>query len=301
LDAVTSPRDPSETEALSKPVPLRFEDVTQDGRLALEALPNVFGTVLWRDILPSHPVVRQCRDRGIVAILTRFVLEGLPGPFSALSTLEAEAHVRIAFSEDGHLMLDAWGDAYGAIGVTYGSVPHAGQRAVAGRIFAQHTFTRLFAPPGARRVTRQDVADLVGSIDERAALPTSDALATTPPDAFPIDAAARLDPTRLAFGLVHTDSNQHVNSLVYLRVFEEAALRRFAELGRSTAVLARHLDIAYRKPCFAGQTMRVLMQAFEQNGRLGVIGSLVPEVAGGADRDIAAGRAHTVARLTFEP
>jgi hypothetical protein len=301
LDAVTSPRDPSETEALPKPVPLRFEDVTQDGRLALEALPNAFGTVLWRDILPSHPVVRQCRERGIVAILTRFVLEGLPGPFSALSILEAEAHVRVAFSEDGHLMLDAWGDAYGAIGVTYGSVPHAGQRAVAGRIFAQHTFTRLFAPPGARRVTRQDVADLVGSIDERPALPTSDALATTPPGAFPIDAVARLDPTRLAFGLVHTDSNQHVNSLVYLRVFEEAALRRFAELGRSTAVLARHLDIAYRKPCFAGQTMRVLLQAFEQNGRLGVLGSLVPEVAGGADRDIAAGRAHTVARLTFEP
>ena len=65
------------------------------------------------------------------------------------------------------------------------------------------------------------------------------------------------DETLIVFGLVHTDSNQHVNSLVYMRLFEEAVLRRFAALGLPEPVLARRLEIAYRKPCFAGDRMHV--------------------------------------------
>jgi hypothetical protein len=72
-----------------------------------------------------------------------------------------------------------------------------------------------------------------------------------------------------------------VNSLADLRMFEEAALRRFASLGRSAAVLCRRMDIAYRKPCFAGKSMRVVEQAFEQDGKLGVVAVLVPEEADG--------------------
>jgi Acyl-ACP thioesterase C-terminal domain len=290
----------SQPQSTARPVGLRFEDVTQDGRLALEALPNAFGTVLWREILPSHPVVRQCLERGIVAILTRFVLEGTPGPFSGLSTLEAEAQVRVAWSADGRLTLDAWGEAYGPIGRTYGSVEGAGTRALAGTIFAEHTFTRLFGPPGGRRVRREDVADLAQHIEERRALAPPESLAMVPSDASAIDPEARPDGARTTFGLVHTDSNQHVNSLVYLRLFEEAALRRFAELGRPTVVLARRLEIAYRKPCFAGQTMRVVQQAFEQHGKLGVAAQLTEDPAD-ATRGAEGARAHTFARLTFEP
>jgi hypothetical protein len=78
-------------------------------------------------------------------------------------------------------------------------------------------------------------------------------------------------------------------------VFEEAALRRFVELGRGSKVLCRHIDIAYRKPCFAGQTMRVVQQAFEDDGRLGVAAVLVDaSAAEGADA-----RPHVYARLTF--
>ena len=62
---------------------------------------------------------------------------------------------------------------------------------------------------------------------------------------------------------MHTDSNQHVNSLVYPRLFEEAALRRLAASGRSTAVLARSLRIAYRRPSFAGESLRVFVRAYE--------------------------------------
>ena len=282
-------------------VPLRFEDVTQDGRLALEALPNAFGTLLWRDRLPAHPLVRTLRERGIIAILTRFVLEGRPGPFSALTTLHTEANIRIAFSGDGRLVLDAWGDAHGPIGTTYGTTARSGETTLAGRILAEHTFTRLFGAPGTRRVSRHDVADLAAEIGERPASPPAESTVVLPESAQPLDQAPGLDPFRITFGIVHTDSNQHVNSLVYLRVFEEGALRRFAELGRPTAVLARTLDIAYRKPCLAGQTMRLLQQAFVQDGKLGVAACLVPDVPGAPEGVVAAGLAHTFARMTFEP
>jgi acyl-CoA thioesterase FadM len=102
------------------------------------------------------------------------------------------------------------------------------------------------------------------------------------------------------FGLVHTDSNMHVNSLVYLRVFEEAALRRFATLGRGASLLGRTLDIAYRKPCFAGQTMRVVQQAFEEQGRLGVAAVLVDEKEAVSDETLARAKPHAYVRMTFE-
>ena len=101
------------------------------------------------------------------------------------------------------------------------------------------------------------------------------------------------------FGLLHTDSNMHVNSLAYLRTFEEAALRRFVELGRGANVLGRTLDIAYRKPCFAGQAMRVVQQAFELAGRLGVAAVLVEEADVASAEALARAKPHAYVRITF--
>ena len=95
----------------------------------------------------------------------------------------------------------------------------------------------------------------------------------------------------------------HVNSLAYLRVFEEAALRRFVELGRGSLVLGRRIDIAYRKPCFAGQTMRVVQQAFELEGKLGMCAALIDsaDMPGGADGAASLeARPHIFARMLFE-
>jgi hypothetical protein len=54
------------------------------------------------------------------------------------------------------------------------------------------------------------------------------------------------------FGMMHTDSNQHVNSLVYPRLFEEAVVERAAGVAGSEGLLARAIDVRYRKPFFAG-------------------------------------------------
>jgi hypothetical protein len=122
-----------------------------------------------------------------------------------------------------------------------------------------------------------------------------------PEGAHWIDQEFSLDPAPAVFGLNHTDSNQHVNSLVYPRMFEEATLRRFAELGRSTKMLARYSEMAYRKPSFAGQRARIVLRAFEAGDQLGAVGCLVTEEAGTGDlRDLRAARPYCFARLVFE-
>src|SRR5258706_14855199 len=75
------------------PVPLRFEDVTQDGRLVLEALPSALGPTVWHGVRDHDKAARSCMKHGVVPILTRFVLEGTAGPFSANAPVEAEGGV----------------------------------------------------------------------------------------------------------------------------------------------------------------------------------------------------------------
>jgi len=281
-------------------VHLRFEDVTQDGRLVLEALPNALGPTVWRAILAKDPTSAATFAHGIVPILSRFVLEGGPGPFSANAPVEAEGTCQLARTDDGRIVLDMWADLFGTIGRTYGVTDRAGESALAGRVMAEHVLTRPFAPPGQRRVTSLDFPGAPRIEATRPASPSYDLIASVPPGATPLEPARSLDPVPIVFGLVHTDSNMHVNSLVYLRVFEEAALRRFAALGRGASLLGRTLDIAYRKPCFAGQTMRVVQQAFEDGGRLGMAAVLIDEKEASSEEARLHARPHAYVRMTFE-
>ena len=59
------------------------------------------------------------------------------------------------------------------------------------------------------------------------------------------------DLSETVFALMHTDSNQHVNSLVYPRVFEEACTRTKPQL------LSRAAELRWRRPFFAGERARI--------------------------------------------
>jgi len=278
---------------VTAPVPLRFEDVTQDGRLVLEALPNALAPTVWRGKLSETDAARALRRQGIIPILTRLRLLGTEGPFSSSAHVDAEACVRMARTEDGRFVLEMWADLYGNIGRTYGTAERDGQRALAGRVFAEHVLTRPFAPAGQRRVTDLDFDGAPAVATTRAAMPSFESIMALPEGATPLEPCAAPDEVPIAFGVVHTDSNKHVNSLVYLRVFEEAALRRFVSLGRGSSRLARTIDIAYRKPSFAGDVARVVQQAFTAPGgrALGVVATLA---------DARGARPHTFARLGFD-
>ena len=68
-----------------------------------------------------------------------------------------------------------------------------------------------------------------------------------------------------------------MNSLVYPALFEDAVLRRLAKLGRSPHVLARSLEIAYRRPSFAGDTVRVAFSLAMNAGAIVALGHFVGE------------------------
>jgi acyl-CoA thioesterase FadM len=281
-------------------VSLRFEDVTQDGRLVLESLPTALGPTVFRGLLQRDPGTRACFEHGVFPIISRLVLHGMAGPFSANFRVEAEATFQIARSEDGRLMLDMWANLYAPLGQTHGPQPGDGaERVLAGQVLAEHVFTRPFAPAGQRRVTDFDFPGAPDVRETRPAPPAGETIAGLPGSAAPLEPSPRADTTPVTFGLCHTDSNMHVNSLAYLRIFEEAALRRFTELGRGSLLLARTIDIAYRKPCFAGQHMRVVQQAFESGGKLGVAAVLVEEHAR-SDETLSAVRPHVFVRMGFE-
>jgi len=163
-----------------------------------------------------------------------------------------------------------------------------------GQVFTEHVFTRPFGPPESRKVLRlPDVFGFPGGVPPtRVAWRNAEDLGRMPDDAAPLDAEPFLDPTGIVFGLGHTDSNQHVNSLVYPRLFEEAALRRFAALGCGSRLLARGAEIGFRKPFFAGDHARIALRAYRRGERLGAVGSFLAE---------AGGRAHSSLQMEWEP
>lgn len=260
-------------------LPIRYEDVTQDGRVQLLSLPHAIGAAVWQQLLANQPFARQAQRAGIVPILTRLVIDGGAGPISVRRPLEVEGGYRLAHTVDEHgevnrLILTTTAIVHGTIGRTHGPPPaNAGERVLVGRVFGEDVFTRLFAPPAERKVLRFDLPGVDPVPQERYVWRTPAELLAIPPDAEPLDEGLVPDDGPAAFGFSHTDSNQHVNSLVYPRLFEDAALRRFAARGRNPAVMPRHVEIAYRKPCFAGETVRIHLRAFAWRGKLGAVGS----------------------------
>jgi hypothetical protein len=297
------PPETPESRRARGEVPIRFEDITQDGRLALEGLAPALGEVVWRRLLIGSPLLQAMREQQAVPILTRVVLEGGDGPFSTVHPLEATgtydlAHVVSDAGEVERILVDMWIDANLPIGRSYGPPPErAGERIRAGRFFGEHVLTRLFAPPDQRKVTRLEEGGAPAH-GRRRAWVTPESVGMLPVGAVPLDDALRLDPTPIAFGLAHTDSNRHVNSLVYPRLFEDAALRRFAELGRAKpAVLSRHVEAAFRKPCFAGEVYRVALRAFTLEGQLGAVGAFVSESDARSTETLAQARPHCFVRM----
>lgn len=289
-------------QRLSGRLDLRYEDVTQDGRVQLETMPVALGA-LWKNLMGDAEVRKALREAGIIPILTRYELEGGAGPFAVDKPIQVEGGFALAHSvgEDGqvariHLDLDA--ELRGPKGRTNLPRPEdAGKRALVGRVRAEHVFTRPFAPAEERRVVSLPVGAEPGAAVVpktlrafRAAKETIE----TPPGARSLEPEILDDPARLVMGLAHTDSNQHVNSLVYPRLFEDAALRRMEALGLPTGVLARKLDIAFRRPSFAGEVLKVAVRTFEHEGRIVTVGAFF----GPESRDI--GRARVYAQMTFE-
>ena len=299
------PDVPPEHRATAR-IPLRYEDVTQDGRLAMEALAPALGEVVWRQLLTGKPNSVALGKQGIVPILSRIVMEGAGGPFSTSKPIDASGLYELAHAvgptgEVERLVVNMWVEAVLPIGKNFGPrPPRAGEPDVAGRLFGEHVLTRLFAPPDQRKVLKIELPGMPELPGRRLLAVPPASVMVLPDGAVPLEDTLEVDRSLVAFGLAHTDSNQHVNSLVYPRMFEDAAIRRFAKLGRlKPPLLSRFVELAFRKPCFAGERYGVALQTFALGDRFGAIGGFFSEADSAGD--VTKARAHCYVRMIFEP
>jgi hypothetical protein len=294
---------------------LRFEDVSQNGHLVVEALPQAL-RVIWRALASRRRAALpgaaargakppELFPPGVLSILSRVITESGDGPISVDAEAEAEGFYHLAHTTgpDGavdRIILAMWAQVIAPIGRTHPpDPPAAGRPVVAGRVFAEHVFTRPFGPPAERKVRALDLGAGPFVPEARYAFRPPEATVDLPDGAAPLDAAPVPDEASTLFGLDHSDSNQHVNSLVYPRLFIEAALRRLHALGRSAPPpLVRVMDLAFRKPCFAGERARIASRAFEVAGEGDVVTGVTGALFGEGDGPGA--RPRCAARLVFE-
>ncbi|MBX3155369.1 MAG: hypothetical protein KF773_05185 [Deltaproteobacteria bacterium] len=248
---------------------LRYEDVAQDGRLMPIAMPPAMSG-LWHAVLHRHPGHRAALAQGVLPILTRLTIATAEQAIRIDQPIESRAGFELAHAASGEarLFMNVWAEVHGASGRIGQREP--GPLALAGRLFAEHTFTRPFAPPGQRRVERLDVPGYPPVPEASYELSAPATAAAAPDGATWLDELSE-DPLDVVFTLDQTDSNQHVNSLVYVRVFLEAAQRRIAAT-RAWQIRSRAVDIAYRKPCFAGERARIWLRLFAWNDLVGAAG-----------------------------
>lgn len=261
---------------------LRFEDVAQDGRMRADALPVALGAV-WRAMTLPKAVTGSLTRKGILPILTRLVSEAGDGPFpiDRMMTVNGGFELRSSRGDDGgveRILLDMDATVSGPKGRTHLPPPDdAGTIASAGTIKAEHVFTKPFAPREDRKVLSLEVEGTPFVPDETRVWKSPASTLEVASDARAVDADFSIDPVPLALGITHTDSNQHVNSLVYPRLFEEAVLRRLVTLGAPRDVLSRSFDVAFRRPSFAGDVLRARLRLYERGGAWIATGSFFGE------------------------
>jgi hypothetical protein len=297
------PPEVSDAQRTEGKVWLRYEDVCQDGRLVVAGMPHALGEIFWRRMGEASGVGEPIRAHGIVPILSKLVTVGDAGPLSIRNPLTGRGRYQLACCRDDagdveQIVLNVWVSLEGERDRTHGPKPEgAGEVIQAGRVFAEHVFTRPFAPAGQRRVTRL-VAPLPEVPDAVTRHQPPVAMLQLPPGATPIDEALVWDDTPIVVGLDHTDSNQHVNSLEYPRWFRAAALRRALAVARDSERLVRYQACAFRKPCFAGQQMRIALRCFDMHGATGAVLALLEQ---GASLEMArTGKAHCYGVVLFD-
>jgi len=264
---------PDEHRARTPFVP-RYDDIGQTGHLLVIALPIALEQTGWV-ALEKHVTEEVIQRTRILPILSRFVIEAGDGPFSANRALEGNgcfqfAHTLGAGGQVERLVLNMWCSMHGIAGRTHGfAVPNAGERLLAGRVFAEHVLTRPFDPPETRRVKELDIPGFPRVPEARYEWQSPETLLQLPKNAEWIDDSFKLDAAPTVFGTDRTDPNLHVNSLVYPRMFVDAILRRLWDHGKRFALRADTAEVAFRKPSFSGDRVHMAVRAFAAGEKLG--------------------------------
>jgi hypothetical protein len=258
---------------------LRYDDVMQDGRLRLDAVWRPVGRLIWSRPEPSRVLAKL--GEGVGTVLARAVFEATEVRVPPRAPVRTRAWFRFehTLGNDGRvdrIQFNTW--------IRSTVLGDESPEPLLARAYGQRVFTRLGARPGERSVARLEGLGTDGVPHHRGEWFPARSLLDAPAGAVLLDPVPRVDPGRVVFGLSHTDGNQHVNFLAYPRFFEEAALGRFYDLGIGSKIAARFFEIRYRKPSFAGESLKVVLQAFRKEDALGVIAAAIEDDGGPPER-----------------
>jgi len=258
----------------------RYEDIAMDGRMMPIALPPAMST-LWQATIVNAQGARNSIAKGIIPILSRLTINTVDQPVRVDRPVRSRGGWELAHSKENgevaRIFMNVWCEVSGLAGRIGPRQSADAEYAVAGALFAEHTFTRPLAPPDQRRVSKLE------GVEGWPEVPPSVYDAPKVESAGDMPAGARWtdelspDAAEIVFTLDQTDSNQHVNSLQYIRVFMEAANRRVAAAGHALKIRSRSVEIAYRKPCFAGDRVRAHLRLFELDGQPGAAGFIASD------------------------
>jgi hypothetical protein len=286
---------------------LRYDDLCQDGRMRIGGVWAPMGRILWTK-MPVARTLARLGAGGVRNVLSFVMMQADDVPLSIRGFAESEVRYRLGHTtgvdgQPNRIVFETWLSTRAAPGrLGDPTARPSGEPVLAARAFGQHVFTRPSAPPGQHRVLRLEDPSFPELPAERVEFFDPKRILALPVGAEPLEPGPRAEEAPIVFGLVHTDGNQHVNFMVYPRLTEDAALRRLDELGFRGQLLGRRAEVGYRKPCFAGDRMRLVLQAFRLHEKLGVVAALVPDEApaqgaSSADPWSAFGRSHCMVRL----
>jgi len=243
------------------------------------------GGIIWKNLLNHHPAIQMMREQKMIAALSRLIIYGQEGVVPVGKPLRGDGGFQISHTLDdsgkvNRLMLNLWIELSGLKGRTHAPPPpDKGIRVPVGRLFGEHVFTRPFGPIKDRKVTEFDAPGMPKIPNALYSWRAQEKTLELPPNSIALEDELSPDSAPIFFGLDATDSNQHVNSLIYPRLFEQAALRRLASLGVNTKLLSRYTELTYRKPFFAGQSTRIYLQSYKKDDGFGAVGYFTTENA----------------------
>jgi hypothetical protein len=238
----------------------RYEDIAQDDRMHLTALVPGLAAAVWYGTYLRLPAAKVLLGQGILPVLRRLVLVGEDRPVSVHMPVHYEGALRFAREAGGdRIFANMWVEARAPVATSFDlDAPADAPSELVGRAFAEHVMTRIFAPPRERTVTHLDAPGLPPVPEDHHVFEPPESLADGPLE----------DAGNVCFGLVHTDPNRHVNSLVYPRVFGDAVVRKLSDRRREGAHLLRPraLELRWRRPFSAGERARVAMRVGAPSG-----------------------------------
>ncbi len=261
----------------------RYEDVAQDGRLRIEGVWPSMGRVLFGESNLRPALSRMAREHGIRSVLTRVVMRGGNEPISLREPALTEVRWQLehALDDEGRvnrLLLNTWLETTAPKRESDNPVARGtDERVLAARAYGQHVFTKPLEKPPHHRVLELEDPELPAVPEAEGHWRPPEELLAVPDGAEPLEAAPSLDVAPVVFGLAHTDGNRHVNFLTYPRLVEDVALRRLASLGVTEPLLGRSAEVGYRKPCFAGERVRIACRAFRLGEDYGVAAAFLRE------------------------